>query len=347
MEHKFFTRLALLIAAASLSVSLFTGCDKMKTPTAPGRPIWVFAHGANKKMATARALELGANGVEIDVRSRDGVHWNLDHDHYYSEEECDRTDVPVEDVHVSLRWFLTQPVARYDGNEFSVKLNDDPRLCALWIDCKNEEHVESLVAYVHSCLPRGVEKYNFSIIYNLYTVPTVAERIDPFDPFSQYEVHVPDEYLQTMDRVFRSLEDNEYLNWGNCTMEEINFLFAELRKKNLTCSPSNHFFTRGIFDIDQPQNTTASKRDDLRNVQLLEPGTFCKRYGVWSNVTANNAEAWINFGMQAVLTYFDQGVRPTVECRPNALPDLVWRIRNEEGSLYGKVHIATRDEETF
>lgn len=81
------------------------------------KPVWVIAHGANWKYSTDRALELGANGVEVDIRTKntfwnlfydntEGKHWSLGHDTYHEYAECDKDNPRA----VSLEWMLTGKV---------------------------------------------------------------------------------------------------------------------------------------------------------------------------------------------------------------------------------------------
>lgn len=285
------------ITLALLSFAVCAGAQE-------ARPIWVVGHGANWAYSTDRALELGANGVEVDVRTRPakffqtgrsryntkGAHWSLGHDYFDRKELCDIGNPNC----VSLEWLLTGKVT----NNYTTTLDDDERFCLLWLDVKDEEYLTELVNYVHDRTPYGTE---YSIIYNVYEKKSLAE-------------------LEWLDE---NLRDNEYINFGNMTIGELK---SDLEAADF--SPEKHFFTRGIFNINQPKNTTKSKRNDINQaLRFAEDGEFCYRVSDWSNVTANNANAWVREGAEVVLIYFDKGYRPTVECKKSALANFTQQYR--------------------
>lgn len=282
------------------------------------KPVWVIAHGANWKYSTDRALELGANGVEVDIRTKntfwnlfydntEGKHWSLGHDTYHEYAECDKDNPRA----VSLEWMLTGKVTR----NYTTTLNDDERFCVLWLDVKNEKYIKELVKYVHDRTPNGTR---YSIIYNVY------------------DRNFKSDVLVWLGQNLRS---NEYINWGDQLIKKLRpYIDGKIQ-------PKNHFYSRGIFNVNQPQNSKR-KRNHLREAaSLAKEGKFCKRVGVWSSITAANAISWINEGREIVLVYYDKGYRPTVQCRPSALPELVKYYKS--GAQKGKTHIATRNDEAF
>lgn len=320
MKNSF--RKIIYVAAVLLSFTVSTEAK---------RPVWVIAHGANWKYSIEEALKQGANGVEVDVRegttfwnwftwhSTEGSHWCLGHDTYWPKEKCDCGN----DAAVSLKWVLTDDVT----NDYTTKINDDPRFCVLWLDVKDENYIKDLVEYVHRYTVKG--QTNYTIIYNVYK-------------------NIKDDVLNWLGE---NLWPNECLNWANKTISELKNHIKEkspippglpdfLRAAQI--SANNHFYTMGVFNVDQPQNTTSTKYNNLRDAK--GDRSFCRRAGIWSNVTANNAEAWINFGMDVVLTYYSHGYRPTCECKSNALPDLVTRIKFPGFALNNSVYIATRQD---
>lgn len=319
-------RKIVFVAAALLSFAVSTEAK---------RPVWVIAHGANWKYSIEEALKQGANGVEVDVRegttfwnwftwhSTSGSHWCLGHDTYWPEEKCDCGD----DAAVSLKWVLTDNVT----NGYKTKINDDPRFCVLWLDVKDEKYIRDLVEYVHRYTVKG--QTNYTIIYNVY------EDIE-FD---------------VLRWLGANLWSNECLNWANKTIGELQLhiketidmeIFSQFNpmfpKDYPQIHANNHFYTMGIFNVDQPQNTTSTKYNNL--MEAKDKRSFCRRAGIWSNVTANNAEAWINAGMDVVLTYYSHGYRPSCECKKSALPDLVTRINSPGFALNNSVYIATRQD---
>ena len=300
------------VVAALLSLSVNAGAQS-------GRPIWVVGHGANWAYSTDRALALGANGVEVDVRTRPsrlqtgrskyntkGEHWSLGHDYFDRKEKCDVGNPNC----VSLEWLLTGKVTK----NYTTTLDDDERFSVLWLDVKDEEYLKELVQYVHKFTPLGTE---YSIIYNIY------DRKNRFD----------------LEWLAENLRENEFINWANETI-------ADLKPDldNVNFPPSNHFFTRGIFNVNQPSRTSSSKRNDIRQALLFaKDGVFCKRVSDWSNVSAVNANAWLKEGAEVVLIYFDKGYRPTCQCKKNALEKFTKQFSG--GGSYLGTHIANRDDE--
>ncbi|MCQ2370280.1 MAG: hypothetical protein MJ007_07395 [Paludibacteraceae bacterium] len=150
------------------------------------RPIWLIGHGANWPYSLAAALNDGANGVEIDVKTKDdvkGSHWCVGHDKYYKEQDCTGNVM-------TLKKYLAQE-----------SLND-PRFCLLWIDVKTEKYFKQLVEYVHKYTPNGTE---YSIVYNLYTAGAVTG----------IEQWLTD-----------NLRDNEGINFGDVSSDKLSNLFS-------------------------------------------------------------------------------------------------------------------------
>ncbi|MCQ2117218.1 MAG: hypothetical protein MJY76_03660 [Bacteroidales bacterium] len=314
-----------------------------------GRPVWVLGHGANWKFSTEAALNLGANGVEVDVRTRPakgsafrerdntkGAHWSLGHDFFSPESKCDKKNPK----HVSLRWLLTGKVIGYNSlfSANAKTLNDDERFCVLWLDCKDEEYLEELVDYVHACIPQGQDKFNFAIIYNIYD----------FEYDSGDKTKLSSEFIHKIERAAAKLKSNEFLNWGWRTPDEMRKL---LNATNDSFTPSKHFYTTGRFHTNLYKENSSKPTYVREATALSRQGQFCARAGIWSPNTMWQVERWLISQKPAyptdfdvVLTYFKEGYVPPL-CKKNSLKGSMKKLFYSDGrGKNGKMHIAKRNE---
>lgn len=286
---------------------------------AQGRPVWILGHGANWSFSVEAALDAGANGVEVDVRTqshpvfgygnenRQGQHWSLGHDFYYPESSCD--DPNSKFTGVSLKWLLT-----------NQSFLDDERFCVLWLDIKkpDQKYIKQLVEYVHEHTPDGTP---YSIIYGVY------------------EMDLDDETLIWLGK---NLRQNECMNWAD---QPLSNLLPYIQGK----IPANkHLYTRGYFRTSEMYKSYPAACD-LRAAQKLPD--FCCRTGVWTANSSYEAHFWLYNGSSSypcefdlVLTYFAHGYLPPVYGKLG-LPDVITDYFNSNGvSKDGRMHIAKRNE---
>lgn len=292
------------------------------------RPVWIIGHGANwGKKNVQTVLELGGNGVEIDVRTQsiayskageafglentEGKHWALGHDTYTFERNCD----------ANKNWSLKQFLA--------MDILNDSRFCLLWLDCKDEEYIRELVEYVHAQTPNGTP---YAIIYNVYK--TGQSRA-------------------TLEWLAKNLRNNEGMNWGDVSIKDL--------KPHVegVIPPSKHFFSRGLFKTHWIKNSSDRASDIRVALSYAKSGQFCCRAGIWTGDTAYETYYWLYNGKKTasnydvIISYFQGGYTPPL-CKKNAMSKCMndkfkvnGQFRANKASNDGQVRIATRSDVFF
>ncbi|MBQ0081304.1 MAG: hypothetical protein KBS95_07165 [Alistipes sp.] len=223
------------------------------------RAVWVIGHAANSNAILKSALSDGANGVEIDVRTKDGKFWNVSHDYNLSPQELEDPKWKNRG-YVSLETYL----------KFPELMND--KFCLLYLDIKHSKvgYIKELVEFVHRVA--GVNT-PYAIIYAVYYTEELNRLV--YDEKKKQMVHL-------LTWLNENLAPNEGINVGWETPPSNDKEYNANLFVQKAFQPSKHLFTYGYW------NSTVITRHWKRVGYLKtareyrDKGKFCSRVGFWT-----------------------------------------------------------------